>query len=295
MNALIDMFLDYLMLERGLSDRTREAYEGDLRHFVHWLERRGVTRVGEVTRKHITDYLLAERERGLAVSSASRRLVSIKVLFAYLAQEGLLARNVAEVMESPRLMRALPGVLGERQVERLLDAPSRDTRYGLRDRAILELMYASGLRVSEVCSLRCEDLHFDEAYVRCQGKGGKVRIVPFGRRAHAELLRYMRDIRPQFPGCDMRRELFLTRVGGAFSRQGIWQLIKRYAQRAGIDSGVSPHTLRHSFASHLLANGASLRAIQEMLGHADIATTQIYTHVDQKRLSAVHRQFHPRA
>ncbi len=289
------MFLDYVVLERGLAERTREAYEADLRHFAMWLEQRGTTSVADVTRPLITDYLISERKRGLAVSSVSRRLISIKVCFAYLCQEGLLAVNVAEVMQSPRLLQALPGVLGERDVERLLEAPPHDTRYGLRDRAILELMYASGLRVSEACALKCEDLHFDEAYVRCLGKGGKVRIIPFGQAAHAQLERYLRDVRPLFPRSDMCRELFITRRGGPFTRQGLWRVVKQYAQRAGIDKNVSPHTLRHSFASHLLANGASLRAIQEMLGHADISTTQIYTHVDHKRLTTVHRKFHPRS
>jgi integrase/recombinase XerD len=197
-------------------------------------------------------------------------------------------------MDSPRLWKVLPGVLSMKEVDRLLASPVGDGRLQLRDRALLELMYASGLRVSEAAGLKLDDLHFDAGYLRCAGKGGKVRVVPFGEKARLVLEKYLEDARPLFAREGTGREVFLTYRGAGFTRKGIWKLIKHHARRAGIGKSVSPHTLRHSFASHLLANGAPLRVIQEMLGHADIATTQVYTHVDHGRLRAVHAKYHPR-
>jgi integrase/recombinase XerD len=216
------------------------------------------------------------------------------VFFRYLQREGLLARNVTEVMESPRLWKMLPSTLSYREVERLLETPGGLARYALRDRALLEMLYATGLRVSELANLTLDEIHFDSGYVRCTGKGNKVRIVPFGESARQHVERYLREARDQFKPEVGNRSVFLTYRGAKFSRQGLWKLIRRLARQAGITRKVSPHTLRHSFASHLLANGAPLRVIQEMLGHADIATTQIYTHVDQNRLKSIHAQFHPR-
>jgi integrase/recombinase XerD len=295
MNALVQQFLDYLALERGLSENTRIAYQSDLVHFCGYMETRGVQSPSHVTRRHILDYLMAEKDRGLKTNSISRRLVAIKMFFGYLQREGLLDRNVSEVMESPRLWKVLPGVLSFREVERLLASPVGDDRISIRDKALLELLYASGLRVSEIAELVLEDLHFDAGYLRCRGKGSKTRIVPFGGDAESALQRYLSEARPQFLRAGGGDHVFLTYRGRAFTRKGLWKLIKQYARRAGIDRSVSPHTLRHSFASHLLANGAPLRVIQEMLGHADIATTQVYTHVDQGRLQSVHAQYHPRA
>ncbi len=295
MNTLIEMFLDYITLERGLSDRTREAYGADLEHMAAFLAGSGITSPNAVTREKVVDYLLAERERGLSVNSISRRLVAIKVFFAYLQREGLLAGNVTSVMDSPRLWKVLPGLLSEREVDRLLAAPQGDSLLARRDRAVLELFYATGMRVSELCELNLDDVHFDESYIRCFGKGGKMRVVPFGAAARARLETYLLNARPRLEKAGPSRAVFLTVRGRPFSRKRLWQLVKTYARRACIDKPVSPHTLRHSFASHLLANGAPLRVIQEMLGHADIATTQVYTHVDPQRLKAVHHQFHPRA
>lgn len=295
MNALVHQFLDYLAFERGLSENTRAAYRSDLVHFQAYLEKRALRSPNRVTRRHILDYLMAEKDRGLKTNSISRRLVSIKMLFGYLQREGLLDRNVSEVMESPRLWKVLPGVLSFREVERLLAAPAGEDRISMRDKALLELLYASGLRVSEIADLRIEDLHFDAGYLRCRGKGSKTRIVPFGGDADAALHRYLAGARPRFERGGGDDRVFLTYRGRGFTRKGLWKLIKQYARRAGIQRPVSPHTLRHSFASHLLANGAPLRVIQEMLGHADIATTQVYTHVDQGRLQAVHAKYHPRA
>lgn len=295
MNPLVEQFLDYLTLERGLSDHTRDAYGYDLASFCEFLERRRVTSFNAVERQDVLDHLLEAKRGGLSLNSICRRLVAIKMFFASLCREGFLDRNVTEIMDSPRLWKILPGVLSQRETERLLAVPAGAGRFALRDRALLELMYASGLRVSEAADLRLDDLHFDAGYVRCMGKGGKMRVVPFGGKAAAQLNTYLSEGRPQFKGADREPHVFLTMRGKKFSRKSLWKMIKRFARTAGIDKPVSPHTLRHSFASHLLANGAPLRVIQEMLGHADIGTTQIYTHVDQGRLLDVHRQFHPRA
>jgi integrase/recombinase XerD len=295
LNTLVDQFLSSITLERGLSENTRKAYLADLQGFVAYLNRVGIRSFNEVRRPDVLAFLTAEKDRGLAVNSLSRRLVAIKVFFRFLQQEGMLDRNVTEVMESPKLWKILPGLLSVREVERLLEAPAGDTHIGVRDLALLEVMYATGLRVSEVAGLKLEDLHFDQGYLRCTGKGSKVRLVPFGGKARDRLQRYLADARGRFLKNPAERHVFLTRRGQAFSRKGIWKSIRRYALTAGIRGNVHPHTLRHSFASHLLANGAPLRVIQEMLGHADIATTQVYTHVDQGRLRAVHARFHPRA
>jgi integrase/recombinase XerD len=295
MHALVEQFLDFICLERGLSVNTRVAYLADLRSFTDYLAATGATSFNAVKRDQILDYLMSERDRGLSVNSISRRLVAIKVFFAYLHQEQILDRNVTEVMESPRLWRILPSVLTEREVERLLAAPVGTTRYALRDRAILECFYGTGMRVSELGELRSGDIHFDSGYIRCRGKGNKVRVVPFSGQARVAVERYLEEGRAAFVRECTDDHVFLTYRGRAFSRQGLWKMLKDYARLAGISKSISPHTLRHSFASHLLKNGAPLRVIQEMLGHADIGTTQIYTHIDQGRLRSVHAQFHPRA
>lgn len=282
-------------MERGLSPNTRAAYGADLAGLTAFAAARGVGSLNHLTRQHVTDYLVHERDRGLSVNSIARRLVAIKMFLRYLQQEGMLAANVAEVMDSPRLWKTLPHVLSPREVERMLALPTGDDPLAVRDRAILETFYATGLRVSELCSLRIDDLHFDSGYLRCTGKGSKTRVVPFGEQARASLQRYLAEARPRLANDATGRQVFLTRRAAPFSRKGVWKLIRTYARRAAIGKTVSPHTLRHSFASHLLTNGAPLRVIQEMLGHADIATTQIYTHVDQGRLRAIHAQFHPRA
>jgi len=299
MNALVEKFLDYVSFERGLSVNTRDAYRADLIAFTSFLAGRKIDSLNDLTRKDVLSYLRYEKDRGLKTNSLSRRLVALKVFFRYLQQENLLAQNVIEGMESPRVWKILPGVLSLKEVERLLKAPSGNDRISIRDRAILELMYATGLRVSEIVSLDIENLHFESGYLRCVGKGGKVRVVPFGEKAMSNLKKYLSSARPLFlkngesgPSSGI---LFLTYRGKRFSRKGIWKLIRQYAKRAGIEKAVYPHTLRHSFASHLLAGGAPLRIIQEMLGHSDISTTQVYTHVDQNRLKSVHDKYHPRA
>ncbi len=295
MNALVEQFLDYVSFERGLSPNTRSAYQADLRALVTFLEAINVSSFNDVTRKHLLDFMMAEKDRGVSVNTIARRLVAIKVFFSFLVREGLLAKNVTEAMDSPKLWKVLPGVLSVKDVDKLLQTPAGNDRISKRDKTIMELMYATGMRVSEVADLEVDWLNLDEGYLRCTGKGNKVRVVPFGGKAGDCLREYLRDTRQLFLKDKISRHVFLTYRGSQFSRKGIWKMVKNYAKRAGVSADVHPHTLRHSFASHLLANGAPLRVIQEMLGHADIATTQIYTHVDQGRLRSVHSKFHPRA
>lgn len=295
MQVLLDQFLDYLTLERGLSANTRSAYAGDLTGFIQFLQRGGLQSLNKLARKQVVDFLMMEKDRGLSAASLSRRLVAIRVFLRYLQQEGLLAANVTETMDSPKLWKLLPDTLSPAEVERLLEAPRLDRPKGLRDRALLETLYGTGLRVSEVAGLRLQDIQFDAGYLRCMGKGRKERIVPLGGAAAAYLRRYIDETRPILLRHETSDVVFLSNRGRALSRKTIWQMIRAMTRAAGIAKHVSPHTLRHSFASHLLANQAPLRVIQEMLGHADIGTTQIYTHVDSQRLQQVHRQFHPRA
>ncbi len=295
MNAFLESFLDYISLERGLSINTRKAYADDIGQFLEFLDRKGVSSLNQVSRKQVLDHLMAMKAKGMSTNSISRHLVSIKVFFRYLQQEGLLDRNVTDTMDSPKLWKILPDTLSEKEVELLLKAPNMCKPLGVRDRAILEIFYASGLRVSELAHLQTSDLHLDDGYIRVIGKGRKERVIPVARDSANILECYLEEIRPILCGSPRQQSVFITRRGTALTRQRLWQIIKKYTTEAGILKNVTPHTLRHSFASHLLQNGAPLRVIQEMLGHADIATTQIYTHVDPNRLKSIHQQFHPRA
>jgi integrase/recombinase XerD len=295
MEALVEQFLQHLTLERSLSPNTVSSYKLDLQSFTRHLKSRGIASVNDVTRDHIVDYLLASREKGISARSLSRHLACLRAFFRFLRRQKFVSRDVTELVDSPRLWQLLPKTLTYREVEDLLAAPNARTRLGLRDRAILEFFYATGLRVSEVCRARLEEINFDAAVVRAVGKGNKERIVPLGRKAVDWVQRYLDTARPKLVKSKMSSHLFLTRRGGAFSRKTLWALIKKYCRQAGIRRNVTPHSLRHSFATHLLDNGADLRVVQEMLGHANISTTQIYTKVDHARLKAVHYQYHPRA
>ncbi|MGI5869765.1 MAG: tyrosine recombinase [Kiritimatiellia bacterium] len=300
MSPEISQFIDFLAFERGLADKTRSAYESDLTQFARFLVDCGVEEGGRpsfrrATSDHILGFQEEGRQAGLADSTLARRLVAIKVFFAYLRAEGLVPVDVAAPIAAGRRSRILPHALSEADVARLLAAPSDDTRDGLRDRAILELFYACGLRVSELAELALDALRFEEALVRCRGKGAKVRVVPLGASAEAALKRYLAESRPAYRPAAAEAAVFLNPRGAALTRAGVWGIVKRNAAKAGLAEAVSPHWLRHSFATHLLANGAPIRAIQEMLGHADIGTTQIYTHLDARRLHGAHAQFHPRA
>ena len=295
MNALLQSFLDYISLERGLSINTRKAYADDLKQFLDELTRKGITSLNQVARKQILDHLMAMKARGMSTNSISRHLVSIKVFFRYLQQEGLLDQNVTDTMDSPRLWKILPDTLSEKEVDLLLSAPDMRKPLGIRDRAILELFYASGLRVSELANLQLPNLHTTDGYIRVIGKGNKERVIPVAGESVRLLNRYLEEVRPLLCDNPHLQNVFVSKRETALCRQRLWQIIKKYTKDAGIMKNVTPHTLRHSFATHLLQNGAPLRVIQEMLGHADIATTQIYTHVNPERLKSIHQQFHPRA
>ncbi|MDF7800742.1 site-specific tyrosine recombinase XerD [Pontiellaceae bacterium B1224] len=295
MNALLESFLDYISLERGLSINTRKAYADDLSQFLSFLDQKGVTSLNQVSRKQVLDHLMAMKGKGMSTNSISRHLVSIKVFFRYLQQEGLLDKNITDTMDSPKLWKILPDTLSEKEVDLLLKAPNMRKPLGVRDRAILEMFYASGLRVSELAGLQLSDLHIDDGYIRVIGKGRKERVIPVGKESTDILERYLEEVRPLLCENPHLQNVFVSKRETALCRQRLWQIIKKYTKDAGIMKNVTPHTLRHSFASHLLENGAPLRVIQEMLGHADIATTQIYTHVNPERLKSIHQAFHPRA
>lgn len=290
-------FLGYLAVERGLSENTVNAYRSDLTDFNEFLKSHGVASHNQVKRSIILDYLGDCQTRGMEPATLARRLVAVKVLFRYLFQEKIISSDVTDVMDSPKLWRLLPDFLSPMEIEGLLNAYSDNGEDPLtfRNRTILETMYACGLRVSETANLRVNQIRFDEEIVRVLGKGNKERIVPIGKTALAYLRRYLEEARPQLIANPDEPVAFLSFRGKPLNRERIWAIVKEAARLAGIHKDIHPHTLRHSFASHLLENGADLRVIQEMLGHADISTTQIYTHIDQRRLLDVHRRFHPRA
>lgn len=295
MDRLVDAFLDHLAVERGLAENTRIAYRQDLAKFMGFLQRREIDHMNCVQCQHISEHLLAQRKRGLSTRSLSRQLAAIRMFCRFLVREKLLPADVTQTIDSPKLWRLLPHTLTYDEVEHLLDAPRPRVRLGLRDKAIFEVMYASGLRVSEVASLKLSDINLEAGFLRVLGKGNKERIVPVGKQAVNWLVRYLQEARSSFTKADTIGEVFLSTRGKPLSRKTIWHLIKKYARAACIDKNITPHTLRHSFATHLLENGGDLRVIQEMLGHANIATTQIYTHVDQRRLKETHYRFHPRS
>ncbi len=297
MNRVLEHFCGYIAIERGLSQNSVMAYRSDLSDFIVYLQRIGRNSFGDVTRDDIIEFLGEHKDAGMEPASLARRLVAIKVFFKYLYQEKLIPENVTTVMDSPKLWRLLPEFISSREVDAMMNVYAVNAKdfLAIRNRAILEVMYACGLRVSEVAALKVSSIHFDDAVVRVFGKGSKERIVPIGHLALQALKRYLSKSRPYLLKSPDEPTLFLSNRGKVLDRERIWAIIKETARLAGIRKNIHPHTLRHSFASHLLENGADLRVIQEMLGHADIATTQIYTHVDQRQLLAVHKKFHPRA
>ena len=289
-----ESFIRYLRTECHLADNTVAAYGRDLKRLFAWL---GSRRLGQLRVSELAGYPAWLAEQGLAPKSVTRHVASLKVFFRYLQLEGVLAENQAELLGSQKLWQRVPQVMSAEQVDQLLAAPRRSDGLWLRDRALLEMLYATGCRVSELSNLRLRDVHLPDRYCICRGKGDKQRMVPLGTRAIEAVERYLRDERNRLAG---RRSptpdwLLLSSRGDRLRRERIWELLKRYAARAGASPDVSPHSLRHSFATHLLAGGADLRQVQELLGHASIATTQIYTHVDHTRLKRVHATFHPRA
>ena len=283
----------YLSVERGVSSHTREAYRRDNLRYLDFLRRR-VDSFDQATPELVQDYLRFLQQEGLSARTIARHLSSLKALHRFLKLEGKLEEDPTLNLESPRTWKHLPQTLNPQQVQTLLSLPDTSKPLGVRDAAILEVLYATGMRVSELTDLELNQLHLEMGYLICRGKGAKERLVPLGSNALDRLKLYLQSARPGLVGGRPEKHLFLNRFGRRLSRQGVWKIIKAYARAAGIRQ-VSPHTLRHSFASHLLERGADLRVVQALLGHVDITTTQIYTHVDRQHLQKIYRQFHPRA
>ena len=300
MEEFIKEFMDYLSVERGLSKNTLESYGRDLNKYTGYLKKNGITNLDKVKRPDIQDFMMELKEgkgkssQKLNSSSIARNLVAIKVFHRYLTSQRLLKEDVTSVIETPKLWKTLPVVLDEKEVEAILESPNTRLKQGLRDKAELELMYATGMRVSELVNLKLTDLHMEMGFVRCLGKGQKERIIPVGSKAKEAIQKYLEKARPKFLKKAESGALFLTRLGKPMSRQTFWMVIKHYVKDARIKKRVTPHTLRHSFATHLLQNGADLRIVQELLGHVNISTTQIYTHINKERLKQIHQKFHPR-
>ncbi len=291
----VERFGDYLALERGAAANTAESYRRDLQRFVEYAASRGVSTPEGATPRLLRDFVYHLKDLGLAPASIRRSVSAVRGYFQFLLAEGQVTSDPSERLDTPKRWRTLPDVLTVAEVERLLLAPSMDDPLFFRDRAMLELAYGAGLRVSEWVTISQRDLLLDEQLVRVLGKGSKERLIPIGRDAIGAVAVYMRELRPALERGGGRGVLFLNVRGEPLTRMGAWKILRKYVDRAGITKHVSPHTLRHSFATHLLEGGADLRAVQEMLGHADIATTQIYTHVDREYLRSVHRQYHPRS
>jgi len=291
---LLARFGEYLSLEKGLSARTLDAYRRDLARFTAFASARGAAAPPDITTPLLRQYVYELKDLGLSPASIRRNVSALRTYFRFLAADGVVVRDPSERLETPKKWRTLPEVLTVEEVRALLAAPTLDDKLVFRDRALLELAYGAGLRVTEWVTLGLRDLMLEEGLVRVFGKGSKERIVPIGRSAIGAVALYIRELRPRLEKGEGKGILFLNARGRPLTRMGAWKILDGYVKRAGISKHVSPHTLRHSFATHLLERGADLRAVQEMLGHADIATTQIYTHVDREYLRSVHRSYHPR-
>ncbi len=294
MKELIEGFLNYLSVERGLSNNTIVSYRKDLNFYLDFLDSRRVDSLLKITRNDITNFMFAQKDKGISTNSIARRLAAIRMFHRFLARERISKSDPSDLIDSPKLWKKIPDTLSLNEVEALLAQPDIRDRQGIRDKAILETLYATGMRVSEAVNLKVDNVNLDIGFLRCIGKGNKERIIPIGAKAIASIKRYLAISRPQLLKKNTSEFLFLSRFGRKLSRQSIWKIIKRYAKSAKVKKSIKPHTLRHSFATHLLERGADLRSVQEMLGHANISTTQIYTHINKDRLKTIHRMFHPR-
>ncbi len=291
---LLARFNDFIALEQGLSPRTQEAYRRDLARFAEYAEAKGVAAPVDVNARLLRDYVYHLKDLGLSPASIRRNVSAVRTWFRFLTGDGIVVRDPSERLETPKRWRTLPEVLTVEEVQTLIASPTLDDALVFRDRALLELAYGAGLRVSEWITLGVRDLLLEDGLVRVFGKGSKERLVPIGRSAIGAVAVYLRELRPRLEKGEGKGILFLNARGRPLTRMGAWKILRGHVERAGITKHVSPHTLRHSFATHLLEGGADLRAVQEMLGHVDIATTQIYTHVDREYLRQVHRSYHPR-
>lgn len=295
MKACIGEFVNYLSVERGLAKNTLEAYTRDLEAYTDYVKAAyGIGQADEVKRDHVTGYMHHQKKAGLSATSICRSLAAIRMFHRFLVREGMSKEDPVELVDTPKILKRVPDVLSQAEIDAMLNAAQGRGWQAQRDRAILELFYAAGLRVSELVGLNVESVNAEMGFVRCIGKGSKERLIPVGGKAIEALKKYCDSARVKLLKGRAQAALFLSRQGKGMTRQSVWKIIKAYARKAGIKKTIKPHTLRHTFATHLLEHGADLRGVQEMLGHADISTTQIYTHVDSDRLRTVHKQFHPR-
>jgi integrase/recombinase XerD len=294
MDQLLDQFLHYLVVEKGLSQNTIEAYSHGLTRFLDHLKGKKIQDVRDVGKFDVQGFLLVLRKKNLNTKSVVRDLAAIRGFFRFLIQEGILKTNPIEDLESPKVAKTLPEILSLKEIEQILEQPNLETPLGMRDRAMLEMLYATGMRVSELTHLPTHQLNLEGGYVLLYGKGSKERIVPIGGEAMKWVILYLQGARRALSKGKESGFLFINRSGKGMSRQRFWKSLKNYAKKAGLHKRITPHLLRHSFASHLLERGADLRSVQMMLGHVDISTTQIYTHVTGEKLKKVHRQYHPR-
>lgn len=294
MRELVDVFLNYLSVERGLSKNTIFSYKQDLNFYIGFLSSRHIDAASKITRNDITEFMLDQKDSGISATSIARRLTAIRMFHRFLNRERILPSDPTILIDSPKLWKKIPETLSLNDVDALLSQPDLRDKQGIRDKAILEILYATGMRVSETVNLKMDNINLDIGFLRCIGKGNKERVVPVGKKAITSVKRYLEVSRPKFLKKKESEFLFLNRSGSRISRQSLWKIIKRYAREARIKKAIKPHILRHSFATHLLERGADLRSVQEMLGHATISTTQIYTHINKDRLKAIHSRFHPR-
>ena len=294
MKEFIDEFMNYLSVERGLAHNTLLAYRRDLDKYIDFLSQKKVTSADQVNREYVSNFMFDLKKHDMSATSICRNLAAVKMFHRFLVRENLSKEDPTTLVDTPKLWQRIPSVLTQKEIEAMIAAASGKKAQDVRDQAILEIFYASGLRVSELSDLKVTSINYDVGYVRATGKGSKERIIPLGGKAREALQRYLLKARPQLLKGQSSDVLFLSRLGKKISRQSLWAVIKMYARRANIKKTIKPHTLRHTFATHLLEHGADLRSVQEMLGHSDISTTQIYTHVDKEHLKKVHKEFHPR-
>lgn len=290
----VDQFLNYILIEKGLSDKTVESYSSDLTRFLEFLEKNSIRNLSETDTPIILRYLIALRNAGLSARSRARHLVTLRGFYRFLTHEGMIEHDPVRIIDFPKAGLKLPDVLSIQEIKDLLSLADASKPQGARDAAMIELLYAAGLRVSELIGIKLQNVNLEAGFVRVFGKGSKERIVPIGLYAKERIDHYIVNARSQLLKKKINHFLFITRLGKPMTRQGFWKLFKRYVLKAGINKNITPHTLRHSFASHLLEGGADLRSVQLMLGHIDISTTQIYTHVAREHLKKMHDKFHPR-
>lgn len=291
---IIDSFITWILIEKGLSEQTIESYTHDLRQYTEFLSENSIDSFSEEDTYIILKHMIDLRDKGLSAASRSRHLVTIRSLYRYLYVEKILSKDPAKLIDFPKSGLKLPDTLSVQEVRQLLDAPDRAKSKGKRDAAMFELLYAAGLRVSELVNIKMTSLNLDASFIRVFGKGSKERIIPIGNYARERIEDYLKASRPYLLKSYVSEYLFVARAGKPMTRQGFWKMLNKYALIAGINKKISPHTLRHSFATHLLEGGADLRVVQMMLGHSDISTTQIYTHISKEHLKKIHAEFHPR-